>query len=132
MTLLALLYVALSFACLATLSVMILRIGAMLAVCPQTGDAARAAAVTIATGFAAIGAGGVILIGALLPMFPEPALATFLLSLGLASLCLGLGFTHAIATLRAVINGPLPDAPARTEPQLSESPHNDALAVPAT
>lgn len=103
MILLALSYIALAFGGLTALCIMILRIGAMVGTCPATGAAVRAAAVTIATGFAAIGAGGVILIGALLPLNVGQPTVAFLLALGLASLCLGLGFTHAIGTLRAVI-----------------------------
>jgi len=69
MLLTALTYMALSFGGLAVLSVMILKIGALLGNCPSAGTSARTAAVTIATGFGAIGTGGVILIGSLLPMF---------------------------------------------------------------
>jgi len=111
MTLLALSYIALAFGGLTALCIMILRIGAMIGTCPNTGAAARAAAVTIATGFAAIGAGGVILIGALLPLNAAQPVVAFLGAAGLASLCLGLGFTHAIGTLRAVMlqqNQPAP------------------------
>lgn len=122
-------YVALSFAGLAALCRMILRIGAMLGTCPQTGAAARTASVTIATGFAAIGAGGVILIGAVLPLFPQDAFAVFLLALGFASLCLGLGFTHAVGTLRAVIAVPnAENTPAKPAPWPKSE---DAPAVPA-
>ncbi len=103
MTLLALSYVALAFGGLIALCMMILRIGAMIGTCPDSGAAAKAAAVTIATGFAAIGAGGVILIGALLPLNEGQPIVAFLLASGFASLCLGLGFTHAIGTLRAVM-----------------------------
>jgi hypothetical protein len=103
MTFLALSYIALAFGGLAALCKMILRIGAMIGTCPDNGAAARAAAVTIATGFAAIGAGGVILIGALLPLNMGEPIVAFLAAAGLASLCLGLGFTHAIGTLRAVL-----------------------------
>lgn len=67
---LALSYIAIAFGGLTALCIMILRIGVMVGTCPATGTAARAAAVTIATGLAAIGAGGVILIGAVLPLNP--------------------------------------------------------------
>ena len=82
---------------------MILRIGALLGECPQSRATARAGAVTIATGFSAIGAGGVILIGAALALLAQAPMAGFLVALGFAALCLGLGFTHAISTLRAVM-----------------------------
>ncbi|OAN80475.1 hypothetical protein A8B82_00020 [Sulfitobacter sp. EhC04] len=116
MILLAFIYILLAFGALAALCIMILRIGAMIGTCPQTSAAARAAAVTIATGFAAIGAGGVTLIGALLPLAASGPLISFLLALGLASLCLGLGFTHAVGTLRAVLVRPAQDNP-RQQPE---------------
>ena len=91
MLVLATLYIALGFGALAALATMILI------------RTARAASVTIATGFAAIGAGGVILIGAILPMMEQAPLAGFLGALGFAALCLGLGFTQAVGTLRALM-----------------------------
>ena len=103
MYLLAFIYIGLGFGGVAALTAMILNIGRMVRQCPQTGDAAHAAAVTIATGFAAIGSGGVILIGAALPLLVEMPLVGFMLALGFAALCLGLGFAHAVGTLRAVI-----------------------------
>ena len=107
MILIALTYVLLAFGALIALCLMILRIGTLLGDCPQTGAAARAGAITIATGFAAIGAGGVILIGSILPLLPQEPLVAFFIALGFAALCLGLGFTHAVGTLRAVIADPL-------------------------
>jgi len=103
MIVLALLYIALGFGALAALAIMILRIGTLLGECPQSRATARAAAVTIATGFAAIGAGGVILIGAALPLLAQAPMAGFLGALGFAALCLGLGFTQAVGTLRALM-----------------------------
>lgn len=107
---LALVYIALGFGALAALATMILRIGALLGECPQSRATARAGAVTIATGFSAIGAGGVILIGAALPLLPTTPLAGFLLALGFAALCLGLGFTQAVGTLRALMYDARPKA----------------------
>ena len=104
MIVLALLYIALGFGALAALAIMILRIGTLLGECPQSRATARAAAVTIATGFAAIGAGGVILIGAALPLLAQAPMAGFLGALGFAALCLGLGFTQAVGTLRALMH----------------------------
>ena len=103
MLILALLYIALGFGALAALAVMILRIGSLLGECPQSRAIARTGAVTIATGFSAIGAGGVILIGATLPLLADAPMVGFLTALGLAALCLGLGFTQAIGTLCAVM-----------------------------
>lgn len=116
MILLALIYILLTFGALVALCIMILRIGAMIGTCRQTGAAARAAAVTIATGFATIGAGGLILIGTLLPLAISGSLFSLMLALGLAGLCLGLGFTHAIGTLRAVVAAPDQGAP-RQQPE---------------
>ncbi len=103
MLILAALYIALGFGGLSALAIMILRIGALLGECPQSRATARAGAMTIATGFSAIGAGGVILIGAALPLLGDAPLAGFLCASGFAALCLGLGFTHAVGTLRAIM-----------------------------
>jgi len=106
MIMLALTYITLALAALIALCIMILKIGALVGNCPQSKTAAHAAAVTVATGFAAIGSGGIIVIGSGLALADGAALPAFFLSLGFAALCLGLGFTHAIATLRAVVRMP--------------------------
>lgn len=100
-------YFAVAVTALLALAAMILAIGKTLGDCPQTGRAARAGAITIATGFTAIGAGAVILIAATLPAFDSAAPAT-LGAIGLACLILGLGFTHAVTTLRHVIDSARP------------------------
>lgn len=87
---LALLYITLGFAGLVALATMILRIGTLLGDCPQSRATARAGAVTIATGFCAIGAGGVILIGAALQLFEHAPFASFLGALGLRPSASGL------------------------------------------
>lgn len=102
----ALFYLGLSLAILVALSLMILRIGTLLSDCPQRGRIIHAAAVTIATGFAAIGLGCVVLIGAVLPLFANDLMITVPLAVGFSALCLGLGFSNAIATLRQVGLGP--------------------------
>lgn len=102
-------YFAVATAALLALAAMILAIGKSLGDCPQTGRAARAGAITIATGFTAIGAGAVILIAAALPAFGNAPQAT-LAAMGLACLILGLGFTHAVTTLRHVIVSARPTA----------------------
>ncbi|MFT6023078.1 MAG: hypothetical protein ACI9PY_001191 [Ascidiaceihabitans sp.] len=103
MFILTLTYIAVAVGALIALALMILKIGQMIGDCPKSKGAARAASVTITTGFAAIGGGGIMLIGAVLPVFPETPFAALMFALGFAALCLGLGFTHAVATLRAVI-----------------------------
>lgn len=105
-------YPILALGALGILTAMILRIGRMLGDCPQSQARAQAAAVTIATGYAAIGLGGVFLgLAAVFVAQANPAVALGIL--GLVTLCLGLGFGHAIATLRAVTQ---PNAAQVAEP----------------
>ncbi|WP_299141924.1 hypothetical protein [uncultured Tateyamaria sp.] len=109
----SLVYFNLALGAVAALAVMILRIAALAEICDAGPERAHAAGITVATGFAAIGAGGVILIGAGLFVLPDAPYAALMLALGLAALCLGLGFTHAVGTLRAVLAPPfVPDQPA--------------------
>lgn len=113
MLFLALLYTVLALGAVVALTLMILRIGALVGDCPVTQARARAVSVTVATGFAAIGAGGVIMIGALLPVLRDAPLVALMLALGFAALCLGLGFTHAMGTLRAAL------VPAPSNPEVA-------------
>lgn len=99
----ALIYLTASLGTVLILSLMILKIGRMLADCPENGARARTAAITVATGYAAIGTGSVLLIGAVLPVFAEEATLALLPAVGFAALCLGLGFTNAVSTLRHVL-----------------------------
>ncbi len=115
----SLVYFNLALGAVAALAVMILRIAALAEHCDGNGARAHAAGITIATGFAAIGAGGVILIGAGLFALPDTPYAALMLALGFAALCLGLGFTHAVGTLRAVLAPPLEPHRAKQEPQAS-------------
>ncbi len=115
------LYFALALALTITLAGMILKVGTLLGECPDSGRAAKAAAVTIATGYTAVGFGGLILIGAGYVAIAPGELAGLLGALGLASLCLGLGFSNAVVTLRAVVDRamtpPRPEAPAVPAPE---------------
>ncbi|MEZ5715326.1 MAG: hypothetical protein R3D85_09235 [Paracoccaceae bacterium] len=125
----ALLYLAGAFAALALLSFMILKVGALMSDCPDGGPAARTAALSIATGYAAIGAGVVLLVGAALPFLGTETVLTALLPLGFAALALGLGFTQAIATLRDVL---APKPAARDIPAAAPvMPSGDAVAMAA-
>lgn len=108
-------YITLALGALIALATMILRIGALMAACPEKGAAARTVAMTVATGFAAIASGGVLLIGAVLPLFARDVVFALPVALGLAALCLGLGFTQAVSTLRDALN-PRPAAPVRPGP----------------
>ena len=97
-------YFILAACALAALSFMIFKIGDALADCPTTGRAARAGSLTIVTGFVAIGSGGVLIIAAAVFMsLTNIAVEGVMAALGLSILCLGLGFTHAVATLRDVV-----------------------------
>ncbi|SLN53805.1 hypothetical protein [Pseudooctadecabacter jejudonensis] len=98
-------YVLLSLAALCALGWMILKIGTLLGDCPAAQARAKAASVTIATGYLAIGAGGIV-IGGAVAVFVAPAIAPLFAVLGFVILCLGLGFSNAISTLRAVIAPP--------------------------
>lgn len=118
-------YLTVALLALIGLSVMILTISRALADCPETGRRARAAGITIATGYLAIGGGAVLLIGALATLQADLGLLVF--TLGLACVVLGLGFTQAVTTLRAVV-----DAGARPQqnpfPEGTEVPMEPVLA----
>ena len=104
MLIIALLYFILGLGAVAALSLMILRIGALAGNCPETRRRAHVITISVATGFGAIGAGGVLMIGATLPWIVESSFAALMLTLGFAALCLGLGFTHAMGMLRAALS----------------------------
>jgi hypothetical protein len=124
MTLAILAYFAVALGTLIALARMILLIGSHMGDCPQTGRTARAAATSIAAGFLAIGMGGVILIAAAIPAVdtndPVALGVLVLLTAGFASLILGLGFAHALRTLRVIMRDALrPVVTATTEPVLA-------------
>ena len=114
MTFALLAYFTIAFGVLAALARMILVIGKGMGQCPQTAPVARAGAISIATGFLAIGTGGVLLIGALVPSLSggQAVLMGTLACAGLVSLTLGLGFSHALRVLRALVQG----RPAHKDP----------------
>ncbi|WP_291734242.1 hypothetical protein [Leisingera sp. F5] len=119
-------YLGLGMLRLLAMALMILRIGTLLGDCPRSGRAARAGAVTIATGYAMVGLGGVILIGAAIPLLEMDFLG-LLPALGLAAICLGLGFSHAVATLRAVVREALlADQPKREAQARTPEPESAA------
>lgn len=96
------LYFVFALAFLAALATMIVQISRRMGDCPDTGRTARAVGVTIATGYTAIGGGAVALIGSALPVVQGGTPAT-LFAIGFAALVLGLGFTHAVTTLRLAV-----------------------------
>jgi hypothetical protein len=108
MTLAILGYFAVTLATLLALARIILQVGRLMGDCPQTGAAARAGAVAVASGFVAIGLGGVILTAAAIPgvasnAAPAELAVVVLLAVGFACLVLGLGFAHALRNLRAIV-----------------------------
>lgn len=95
-------YLTIGLILVASMARMILRIGHAMGNCPVSKRAAKTAATTIAAGYSMIGFGGVALIGSLIPSF-DIQLWAILPALGMAAICLGLGFTHAANILRAVV-----------------------------
>jgi len=121
---LGLFYILFALSAVGALTLMILRIGAMVGDCPASTARARAVSITIATGFAAIGSGGAIMIGAILPFMAQAPFAGLLLALGFAALCLGLGFTHAMGTLQAALAPtPAPTPAPAPNPQKATAPN---------
>ncbi|MCU0800863.1 MAG: hypothetical protein MUD11_03660 [Rhodobacteraceae bacterium] len=113
MTLAILGYFTVTLATLLALARMILHVGRAIEGCAQTGAAARGAGLAIASGFVAIGLGGIILLAAGIPAFAHSANAAelavvTLLTVGLACLTLGLGFAHALGNLRSIVQPPKP------------------------
>jgi len=103
-------YFAAALAVLIALALMILAITRALADCPEKGPRARAAGITIATGYLALGGGAVLLIGAFASL--EAGLEIIFFCLGLACIVLGLGFTQAVTMLRAVVEDAVKPRPA--------------------
>jgi hypothetical protein len=118
-------YLTVSMLALIGLSAMILTISRALADCPEKGPRARAAGITIATGYLAIGGGAVLLIGALATLQADLGLLVF--TLGLACVVLGLGFTQAVTMLRAVVDAS-PLARQTPFPEGAEVPMEPVLA----
>lgn len=124
------LYFSLGLLMLLCMARMILRIGTLLGDCPHSGRAARAGSVTIATGYAMVGLGGVVLIGAVIPLL-EGGLLSLLPALGLVPICLGLGFSHAVATLRAVVREAVQGTPSALTAEKPKSAPPAEMAHPA-
>lgn len=90
---------------LVALTAMILAIARALGDCPDKGPRARAAGITLATGYLALGGGAVLLIGAGAALGVQ--LETIFFCLGLVCVVLGLGFTQAVTLLRAMVDAPV-------------------------
>lgn len=123
MTLAILGYFTITLATLLALARIILHIGRVMETCPQSGLTARGAGVAIASGYLAIGMGGIVILSAGIPAFgnhanPTELAMVTLLTIGFACLTLGLGFAHAMANLRSLVQRPKP-APVPMEPVLA-------------
>lgn len=92
-------YFGIALLVLCLLALAILRIGEML---PGAAPCTRVAAMTIATGFAAIGLGAIIAVAAAIAM-SDVSLVIFLAATGGITVALGLGFSNAVTTMRAVL-----------------------------
>ncbi len=111
-------YFVAALAVLIALALMILAIARALADCPEKGPRARAAGVTITTGYLALGGGAVMLIGAFVTL--DAGLEIIFFCLGLVCVVLGLGFTQAVTMLRAVVDGET--KPAEAAPSAPSAP----------
>lgn len=97
------LYLSLAFTGLAALAAVLVLIGRMAQECPETAGAARLGTWVVVTGFAAIGAGVIALIGAALPYVLQGGKSGLYLTLGLVAVALGIGFYNAATTLRDIL-----------------------------
>lgn len=103
---------------LIALCAVLIAIGKAAADCPQIAGAARVGTIVVTTGFAAIGAGMIALIAAMLPFIMHAGFNGLYLALGIAAIALGIGFYSAATTLRdilkaaqapqSVADGPIP------------------------
>lgn len=98
-----LVYFTLALGGLGAVAAILVLIGRAAADCPQTASAAKLATLVVTTGFVAIGAGVVTLIGAALPVLAAGAATGLYVALGLALIALGIGFQIAATTLRDIL-----------------------------
>lgn len=119
-------YLIISLLALSSLTIMILRIGALVSTC-DGNPGAKTAAVSIATGFSAIGFGLILIVGAGMALFAGAPFIGMLATSGFTALCLGLGFTQAVSTLRAVLTPP----PAQASAPKSQSNTDFVGPMPA-
>jgi hypothetical protein len=106
-----LIYFACAAAPLLALAATLVKLGVWAAPCPATGAGMRIAATALAAGYLAIGGGGIILIAAGAELLsPRWTPGTIFAATGLAWLCLGLGFSNAVVTLRALVRDQQPAA----------------------
>lgn len=94
-------YLAFSLLALIALAAMILVVAARIARCPDVGNRAMSAGITIAAGFLSLGGGTALLLSALLAMGETIPMASF--CGGTLLVVLGLGFAHAMTMLRQIV-----------------------------
>ena len=104
-------YLALGFTGLIALCVVLIQIGRVASACPQIGAAAKLGTLVVTTGFAAIGAGVIALIGAALPLLLEGQANGLYIAVGCMAIALGIGFYNAATTLREILRA-APKPPA--------------------
>lgn len=109
-------FLGLGFAGLIALCAVLLAIGRAAAECPQLQGVARVGTIVITTGFAAIGAGVLALIAAMLPLMMTEQYNGLYLALGIAAIALGIGFYSAATTLRDVLKAAQPLQPVTNPP----------------
>lgn len=97
------LFLSIAFGGLVALAAVLVLTGRLASVCPESRNAARLATLVVTTGYAAIGAGVIALIGAMLPQLAELEGSGLYLTLGLTSIALGIGFFFAVGQLRDTI-----------------------------
>lgn len=97
------LFLGLAFTALAALAAVLVVIGRAAQGCPETAGAARLGTWVVVTGFVAIGAGMIGLIGAALPFVLEGGKSGLYATLGLVAIALGVGFYNAASTLRDIL-----------------------------
>jgi hypothetical protein len=103
-------YLATGFTGLIALCVVLVIIGRAASKCPQIGAAARVGTLVVTTGFAAIGAGVIALIGAALPLLIEGRANGLYIAIGCVAIALGVGFYNAATTLREILrSAPRPE-----------------------
>ena len=96
-------YLIVSFAGLAALATVLALVGRAAGTCPDSRDAVRVATLVVTTGFAAIGAGVVLIIAAALPVLAAGTATALYVALGISSIVLGIGFYTAATTLRDIL-----------------------------
>lgn len=109
-------FLTLGFVGLFALTIVLVIIGRAASKCPQIGASAHVGTLVITTGFVALGAAAIAIIGAFLPMLMEGQVNGLYLALGFVSLALGLGFSNAAIRLRDILNA----LPTTTETATAE------------